>query len=140
MAELAEKLQGYEVRVHSNLKLVVILAKIEWATQQTWVTEISFTHHKIVTKYRYTHSHDTDSIRKVLRILATADVSQDLRRAKVPGELADMVSQEMKRLHQLVQQQPAPQYHSEISEERANSDTTTDRKGTAPRRGRHKQK
>ena len=49
-------------------------------------------------KYRYNHSHDADSIRKVLIILATADVSQDCRKAKAPGELADMVSQGMKRL------------------------------------------
>ena len=59
-------------------------------------------------KYRYNHSHDAYSIREVLRVLATADASQDRRKAKVIGELADTFSQGMKRLQQLVQQQPFP--------------------------------
>ena len=53
-------------------------------------------------KYRYNHIHDVDSIRKVLQIFATADALLDRRKAKAPGELADMVSQEMTRLQQLV--------------------------------------
>ena len=92
MAALAAKYQVYRVWVHSDLQLVVILANIEWAAQQTWGTEISVAYRKIVAKYRYNHSHDADSIHKVLIIFATADVSQDRKKAKAPGELADMVS------------------------------------------------
>ena len=66
MAELAAKLQGYGVWVHSDLRVVVILANIEWVAQQTWGTEISFAHCKIVAKYRYNHIQDADSIREVL--------------------------------------------------------------------------
>ena len=49
-------------------------------------------------EYRYNHIHDADSIRKVLIILATVDALRDCRKAKAPGELADMVSQGMTRL------------------------------------------
>ena len=109
MAALSTKLQGYGVRVHSDLQAVIILAKTEWAAQKTWGIEISVVHRKIVAKYRYNHSYNSDSISKVLIILATADVSRDLRKEKVPGELVDMVSQGMNIFQKLVQQQPAPQ-------------------------------
>ena len=45
-------------------------------------------------------------------MIATEDASRDLRKSKAPGELADMVSQGLSRLQQLVQQKPVPQYHS----------------------------
>ena len=140
MAELATKLQGYGVRVHSDLRAVVILANTEWAAQQTCRAEISVAHSKIVAKYRYNHSHDADSIREVLKILATADALRDRRKAKAPGELADIVSQGMTRLQKLVQQQPASQYQSDSYEESANAAKTTDSEGPATRRGRRKQK
>ena len=93
-----------------------------------------------MSRYRYNHSHDVDSIREVLKTLATKDASQDCRKAKAPGELADMVSQGMTRMQQLVQQQPAPQYHLDSSKESDNAATTTDIEGPTPRRGRSKQK
>ena len=95
MTALATKLQGYGVRVHRDLRAVVILANTEWAAQQTWGTEISVAYRKIVAKYRYNNSHDADSICKVLKILSTADASRDYRKANAPGELADMFSQGM---------------------------------------------
>ena len=54
--------------------------------------------------------------------------------------LADMVIHLMKRLQQLVQQQPAPYYQSDSFEESANAATTTNRQGPAPKRERCKQK
>ena len=66
MVAMASKLLGYGMRVHRNLRTVVILANTEWAEQQAWGAEISVTHHKIVSKYRYNHSHNADSTRKVL--------------------------------------------------------------------------
>ena len=127
------------MQVLSDLHAVFILANTELAAQQTWVAEISIAHRKIVSKYRYNHSHDADSIRNVLQILATADAARDQRKAKVPGELADMVSQGMTRLQQLVHQQPsAPQYQSDSDKESANTTTTTDSEGPAQRRGGRK--
>ena len=103
MAAMAATLLGYGVRLHSDLHAVVILANTEWAAQQTWGAEISFAHRKIVSKYRYNHVHDAESIRKFLRIIVTAEAARDRRKAKAPGELADMVSQGMTSLQQLVQ-------------------------------------
>ena len=109
--------------------------------QHTWGAEISIAHCKIVSKYRYNHSHDADYIRKVLQILATDDDTRDRRKALAPGELADMVSQGMTSLQQLIQKQLEPaHYQSERDEESANAATTTDSKGPSPRRGRRKQK
>ena len=97
---MAAKSLGYSVRVHSDLRAVVILEKTEWAAQQTWGAEISVAHRKIISKNRYNHVHDAESIRKILIILATADATRDQRKAKAPGELADMLSQGMNRLQQ----------------------------------------
>ena len=127
------------MQVHSDLHAVFILANTELAAQQTWVAEISIAHRKIVSKYRYNHSHNADSIRDALRILDTADAARDRRKAKVPEELADMISQGMTRLQQLVHQQPsAPQYQSDSDKESANATTTTDSEGPAQRRGGRK--
>ena len=104
MAAMAAKSLGYGVLLHSDLRAVVLLANTEWVAQQTWGLDISVAHRKIVSKYRYNHSHDAGSIREVLRILATSDAARYIRKAKAPGELADMVSQGMTRMQQLLQQ------------------------------------
>ena len=91
------------MRVHSNLPAVVILTNTEWASQHTWGAEISVAHHKIVVRYKYDHVQNAESIRKIFRIIATADAARDQQKAKTPGELADMVSQGINRLQQLVQ-------------------------------------
>ena len=85
MAAMAAKSLGYGVHVHINLRAVVMLVNTEWAAQQTWGAKISAAHRNIVSKYRYNHSHDADSIHEVLQILATADASRDRRKAKAPG-------------------------------------------------------
>ena len=51
MVAMAAKSLGYGVRVHSDLRTVVILANTEWAEKQTWGAEISVTHRNIVSKY-----------------------------------------------------------------------------------------
>ena len=66
MAAMAAKSLGYGVRVHSDLRAFVIFANMECATQQKWGVEISVSHHKIVSKYRYNHVHEVESIRKIL--------------------------------------------------------------------------
>ena len=129
------------MRVHSDLCAVVILANIEWAEQNTWGAEISVTHHKIVARYKYNHVHDADFIRKILRILATADAAQDQRKSKATRKLADMIRQGITRLQHLVQQQPAPSpYQSERDKESAHAATTSYSNGPAPKRGRRKKK
>ena len=106
---------------------IVILANTEWAAQQTWGSEISVAYCKIVTKYRYNHTHDAASIRDIVKMLTGADEARDRRKAKGPGELADIVNQGMTRLQQLVLDQPSVQYQSDSSsEESANAATTTD--------------
>ena len=141
MAAMTAKLLGYGVRVHSDLRAVVILANTEWAVQQTWGEEISVSHHKIVARYKYNHVHDAELIRKILRILATADAAQDQQKAKAPVELVDMVSQGITRIQQLVQQHPVPlPYQLESDKESAHAATTSDSDGPAPRRRRQKQK
>ena len=74
---MTAKLLGYGVRVHSDLRAVVILANTEWAVQQTWGADISIAHRKIVARYKYNHVHNAESIRENFRILATADAARD---------------------------------------------------------------
>ena len=130
---MAAKSLGHGGRVHSNLCACVVLSNTEWASQQTWRADISVAHRKIVSKYRYNHVQVAESICEVLRKLSTEDAVKDQRKAKAPGELADMVNQEMTRLQQLVQQHPEPPpYQSESNEESAHAPTTTDSKSPAP--------
>ena len=65
------------MHVHIDLRAVVILANKDWEEQQTRGAEIIVAHRKIISKYRYNHSHDADSFCKVLQILATSDAAQD---------------------------------------------------------------
>jgi hypothetical protein len=99
----AAKTQAYKIRVHDDLKTVVILANVEWAARQSWGTEISVTHHTIKAKYRYDHTHDTASIKVILKVLTGVDEARDCRKAPAPGEKAEMVSQGLESLRQLVQ-------------------------------------
>ena len=76
MTVMAAKSLGYGVRVHSDLRAVVILANPEWAAQHTGGSETSIAHHNIVSKYRYNHQYDAEYIHEVLQILATSDAAQ----------------------------------------------------------------
>ena len=108
MAAMSEIYIGCGVRVHSDLRAVIILANTECAAQQTWGAEISVAHQKIIVRYKYNHVHNAESIREILRILATADAVRHRQKAMAPGELVDMVSQGITRLQQLVQKNPEP--------------------------------
>ncbi len=70
-------------------------------------------HRKMQEKNLYNHVHDADSTKDILKMLAKADEACNRRKAKAPGELADMVSQGITRLQQLVQQQPSDNYASD---------------------------
>ena len=141
MAAMAAKSLGYDVRIQSNLCAVIILANTEWAAQHIWGAEISVPYRKIVSKYRYNQVHDAESIRKKLRILATADVMQDQRKDKAPGELSDMVSKGMTRLKHMVQQQiEPPPYQLDSDKDSTHAAITTYRKGSKPQRRWQKEK
>ena len=51
-----------------------------------WGMEISVTHHTIKAKYRYDHTHDTASIKEILKVLTGANEARDRRKAPAPGE------------------------------------------------------
>ena len=103
----AAKTQVYGIHLHDDRKVVVILANTEWAARQLWGTEISIAHCTINTKFRYDHTHDTASIKKILKVLTGADEARDHCKATAPGKKADMVTQGLESLRQLVQQQPS---------------------------------
>ena len=69
----AAKMQAYGIRVHDDLKAVVILASVEWAARQLWGMEISVAHRTIKAKYRYDHTHATASIKEILKVLNSTD-------------------------------------------------------------------
>ena len=71
-------------------------------------------HHQ--SENRYNHSHDMASIKEILKVLTGANKARDRRKATAPGETAEMVSQGMKSLHQLVQQQPSLYSNSDAME------------------------
>jgi ElaB/YqjD/DUF883 family membrane-anchored ribosome-binding protein len=131
----AAKTQAYKIRVHDDLKTVVILANVEWAARQSWGTEISVAHRTIKAKYRYNHTHNTASFKEILKVLTRADEARDRRKAPAPGEKAEMVSQGLESLQQLVKRQPSL---SSDSSDMESAYATTDRKDGGQSRGRSK--
>jgi len=129
------KTQAYGIRVHDDLKAVVILANVEWAAQQSWGTEISVAHRTIKAKYRYNHTHNMASINEILKVLTRADEARDWRKATAPGEKVEMVSQGLESLRQLVQQQPSLSLDSSDTE---NAYATTNSEDGGQSRGRSK--
>jgi hypothetical protein len=104
-ATIAAKTQAYGILIHDNLKAVVILANVEWAARQSRGTEISVAHPTIKEKYRYDHTHNTASIKEILKVHTGTNEARDRRKAPAPGEKAEMVSQGLESLRQLVQRQ-----------------------------------
>ena len=64
-AVMAAKLQGIRIKIHDDLKAVVILVNVEWVAQQTWGTEVSVAHQKIKEKYQCNHVHNTASTKAI---------------------------------------------------------------------------
>ena len=131
----AAKTQAYGIRVHDDLKAVVVLANVEWAARQSWGTEIGVAHRTIKAKYRYDHTHDTASIKEILKVLSGADEARDRRKAPAPGEKAEMVSQGLEHLRQLIQRQPSLSSDSSDTE---SAYATTDSEDGGQSRGRSK--
>jgi hypothetical protein len=131
----AAKTQAYGIRVHDDLKAVVILANVEWAARQSWGTEIGVAHRTIKAKYRYDHTHDKASIKEILKVLSGADEARDRRKAPAPGEKAEMVSQGLEHLRQLIQRQPSLSSDGSDTE---SAYATTDSEDGGQSRGRSK--
>jgi hypothetical protein len=131
----AAKTQAYGIRVHDNLKAVVILANVEWAARQSWGTEISVAHRTIKAKYRYDHTHNTASIKEILKALTRAEKARDRCKATAPGEKAEMVSQGLESLRKLVQRQPSLSSDSSDTE---SAYATTNSEDGGQSRGRSK--
>ena len=108
---------------------------MEWAARQSWGTEIGVAHRTIKAKYRYDHTHDTASIKEILKVLSGADEARDRRKAPAPGEKAEMVSQGLEHLRQLIQRQPSLSSDSSDTE---SAYATTDSEDGGQSRGRSK--
>ena len=78
------------------------MANAEWAAGKSWGNEICVTYRNIKRHYKYNHAHTATSLKEINRAMAVADEERNRRKAKAPGEMADMVSQGMERLAQLV--------------------------------------
>ena len=89
------------------------MANAEWAAGQSWGNEICVAYRDIKRQNEYNHAHTATSIKEIKRAMAVADEERDRRKAKVPGEMADMVSQGMESLAQLVHTPPASIKESE---------------------------
>jgi len=135
----AAKMQAYGIRVHGNLKAVVILANVEWAARQSWGTEISVAHRTIKAKYRYDHTHNTAPIKEILKVLTGADEARDHCKATAPGEKAEMVGQGLESLCQLVQRQPSlSSDRSDMESAYATTDSEDGGRSRGRSKGRHK--
>ena len=83
------------------------MANAEWAAGKSWGNEIHVAYRDIKQQYKYNHAHTPTSLKEIKRAMAVADEERDRRKARAPGDMADMVSQGMKRLAQLVHTPPA---------------------------------
>lgn len=112
LAMLAAKASGFGIRVHDDLKAIVILANVEYAAKQSWGAEIRTAQRKIVAAFAYNHTHDAASITECLKFLAGADTARDRQLATAPVELAAMVgaageSRGMAKLRAMIHHQPS---------------------------------
>ena len=110
LAMLAEKASGFGVRIHSDLRAVIILANTEWAAKQSWGAEIRTAQRKITAAYTYNFVHTPESIADILKMLVKADGARDRQLATAPDEMAAMAnagseSRGLARLQELIRRQ-----------------------------------
>ena len=106
LAAVAMKSQGFGIVVPDNLMANILMAKAEWAAGQSWGNKIRVAYCDVNQKYKYNHAYTPTSLNEIKRAMAVAHEERNRRKAKAPGELADMVSQVMERLEQLVHTPP----------------------------------
>ena len=83
------------------------MANAEWSAGQSRGNEICIAYRGVKQHYKYNHAHTPASLKEIKRAMAVADKERDHRKARAPGEMADMVSQGMDRLAQFVHTPPA---------------------------------
>ena len=115
LVDAAMKSQGFGIVVHDDLTANILMAKAEWAAGQSWGNDIRVAYHNIKRQYKYNHAQTPTSLKEIKRAMAVADKERDSRKAKAPGEMAEMVSQGMGILAQLVHTPPASIKESEAS-------------------------
>ena len=93
LAAAAMKSQGFGIVVHDDLTANILMVIVEWAAGQSWGNEIRVAYRDVKQQYRYNHAHTLTLLKDIKRAMAVADEECDRRKAKAPGDLADMVSQ-----------------------------------------------
>ena len=106
LAAAAMKYQGFGIVVHNNLTANILIANAEWAAGQSWGNKIHVAYRDIKRQYKYDHAHTSTLLKEIKREMAMADEERDHRKAEAPGEMADMVSQGIERLAQLLHTPP----------------------------------
>ena len=107
LAAAAMKSQGFGIVVHNNLTANILVANVECEAGQSWGNEIHVAYRDIKQQYKYNHAHTPTTLKEIKREMAVADDERDRIKAKEPGEMADMISQGMEILAQLVHTLPA---------------------------------
>ena len=113
LAAAAMKSQVFGIVVYDDLTANILMAKSEWEAGQLWGNKIRVAYRDIKRQYKYNHDHTPTSLKEIKRAMAVADEERERRKVKAPGEMADMVSQGMERLAQLVHTPPTSIKESE---------------------------
>ena len=103
------KAATYGVRLHNNMKGLVIMANLPHAAHQPLGSELVEAQIKIKAKYLYNRVYDANSIIDMMIYLAAADKQCNCQEETVQknSATANMVNIGMERLQQLVQQPPS---------------------------------
>ena len=142
LAAAAMKSQVFGIVVYDNLTANILMANAEWESGKLWGNEIRVAYRDINRQYKTNHAHTSTLLKEIKRAMAVADEERDRRKEEAPGEMADMVSQGMERLAQLVHTPPASikesePYSSESEIENAHAaDSSTS--GEEAKRGRRR--
>ena len=93
------KADAFGVEIRNDVKAVIILANIATAARfSSGGTEIMEAQRKIKASYKYDHCHDDDSIKEIMRRLATADEQRDRAAVAAPTGFANLVTDKLKEL------------------------------------------
>ena len=93
------KADAFGVVIRNDIKAVIILANIATAARfSSRGAEIMEAQRKIKVAYNYDHSHDADSIKVIMKLLATADEQRDRTAIKAPKGFANMATNKLREL------------------------------------------
>ena len=90
------KTDAFGVVIRNDIKAVIILANIATAARfSSRGAEIMEAQRKIKAAYNYDHSHDADSIKVIMKLLATANEQRDRTTIEAPKSFANMVTNKL---------------------------------------------